>query len=65
MINPLLLIIIALTTYCILLQISVRIYSQGEPPLVCSGAKAASTIPVAEIFVRTLGRYLARKAKYN
>jgi hypothetical protein len=43
----------------------VRIYSQGEPPLVCSGAKAASTIPVAEIFVRTLGRYLARKAKYN
>jgi len=40
-------------------------YSQGEPPLICSGAKAASTIPVAEIFVRTLGRYLARKAKYN
>jgi hypothetical protein len=43
----------------------VRIYSQGEPPLICSGAKAASTIPVAEIFVRTLGRYMARKAKYN
>jgi len=39
----------------------VRIYSQGEPPLICSGAKAASTIPVAEIFVRTLGGYLARK----
>jgi len=44
---------------------TVRIYSQGEPPLICSGAKAASTIPVAEIFVRTLRRYLARKAKYN
>jgi hypothetical protein len=46
-------------------RLCVRIYSQGEPPLICSGAKAASTIPVAEIFVRTLGRYLARKAKYN
>ena len=46
-------------------QQGLRIYSQGESPLVCSGAKAASTIPVAEIFVRTLGRYLARRAKYN
>jgi hypothetical protein len=38
-----------------------RGYSQGEPPLICSGAKAASTIPVAEIFARTLGGYFARK----
>jgi hypothetical protein len=25
-------------------------YSQGEPPFTCSGAKAASTIPVAGVF---------------
>jgi hypothetical protein len=36
------------------------IHRVNLPQYAC-GAKAASTIPVAEIFARTLGRYLAKE----
>jgi hypothetical protein len=43
----------------------VRIFTmEGECPLMCMWSYAASTMPVAGIFGRILGRYLARGQAY-